>query len=246
MLYNSSMVHPLDKLEASLRALIENSADILPWNQPDQQLVHYLIQAINANLTSDVHGRWIAPSTYTIYLNADNTIAWQAHSPALHELARSLEQSLIENGIAFNDDLQLRILIDPNLAADQLRVEASAPLQETGQTTAIPTSSISSLPEIPPGACLITPDDVVFPLNATVINIGRRADNHLVIDDPRVSRTHAQLRAIQGHYLVFDLNSTGGTYVNGERITQLLLRPGDVISLSGIPLIYDEETTLEP
>lgn len=58
----------------------------------------------------------------------------------------------------------------------------------------------------------------------------------------RVSRTHAQLRAVHGHYVLFDLNSTGGTYVNGQRISQHALKAGDVISLSGVPLIYGEDT----
>ncbi len=52
-----------------------------------------------------------------------------------------------------------------------------------------------------------------------------------------------ELRAIRGRYVLFDLNSTGGTFVNGQRITQFTLRPGDVISLAGVTIIYGEETT---
>jgi pSer/pThr/pTyr-binding forkhead associated (FHA) protein len=70
-------------------------------------------------------------------------------------------------------------------------------------------------------------------------------DNHLILDDPRVSRAHAQLRAVQGHYVLFDLNATGGTYVNGQRITQYTLKPGDVISLAGVPIIYGEDNPVE-
>jgi pSer/pThr/pTyr-binding forkhead associated (FHA) protein len=66
-------------------------------------------------------------------------------------------------------------------------------------------------------------------------------DNQLVIDDPRVSRSHAQLRAIKGRYILFDLNSTGGTFVNGQRTNQSILYPGDVISLSGVPLIFGQD-----
>ncbi|MBP8857500.1 MAG: FHA domain-containing protein, partial [Anaerolineaceae bacterium] len=76
-----------------------------------------------------------------------------------------------------------------------------------------------------------------------VINIGRREDNHLVIEDLRISRTHAQLRARMGKYVIFDLGSTGGTFVNGQRVTQAILAPGDVISLAGLTLIYSETRT---
>ena len=81
----------------------------------------------------------------------------------------------------------------------------------------------------------------VFPLEEAVITIGRRLDNDLVLDDPRVSRTHAQLRAIDGRYVIFDLHSTGGTFVNGEQITQCILSPGDLIWLAGVTLVYGEE-----
>jgi pSer/pThr/pTyr-binding forkhead associated (FHA) protein len=74
-----------------------------------------------------------------------------------------------------------------------------------------------------------------------VINIGRRLDNQLVIDDPRISRSHAQLRAIKGRFVIFDLNSTGGTFVNGERTSQSVMYPGDVISLAGVPLVYGQD-----
>jgi pSer/pThr/pTyr-binding forkhead associated (FHA) protein len=66
-------------------------------------------------------------------------------------------------------------------------------------------------------------------------------DNQLIIDDPRVSRNHAQLRAIKGRFVVFDLNSTGGTFVNGQRASQTVLYPGDVISLAGVALIFGQD-----
>jgi pSer/pThr/pTyr-binding forkhead associated (FHA) protein len=76
-----------------------------------------------------------------------------------------------------------------------------------------------------------------------VVNIGRRLGNHIVIDDPRVSRSHAQIRALRGRYVLFDLNSTGGTFINGQRIKQHSLKPGDVISLAGYTIIYGEDSS---
>jgi pSer/pThr/pTyr-binding forkhead associated (FHA) protein len=85
-----------------------------------------------------------------------------------------------------------------------------------------------------------------FPLVLPVVSIGRRLDNHLVLDDPHVSRAHAQLRAQKGHYHLVDLNSTAGTRVNGRVIRQHVLRPGDVIGISGIELIYGESPSGPP
>jgi len=66
-----------------------------------------------------------------------------------------------------------------------------------------------------------------------------------VINDRRVSRQHAQIRAINGNFVLFDLNSSGGTFVNGDRINQRGLHPGDVISLAGVPLVYGQEKSAQ-
>lgn len=93
---------------------------------------------------------------------------------------------------------------------------------------------------VPEDAFVIVDGVKVIPLTQPVINIGRRVENTLVLDDPRVSRTHAQLRSINGRYVLFDLNSTGGSFINGVRVTQSVLYPGDVISLAGVNLIYGQ------
>ena len=94
---------------------------------------------------------------------------------------------------------------------------------------------------IPEDAFVIVDGIKVIPLGQPLIRMGRRLENTLVLDDPRVSRTHAELRAINGRYVLFDLNSTGGTYVNGVKITQSVVYPGDVISLSGVNLVYGQK-----
>jgi pSer/pThr/pTyr-binding forkhead associated (FHA) protein len=118
-------------------------------------------------------------------------------------------------------------------------------LEPLGETQGLQnTSSGSESTEttgIPENAFLIIEGVKVHPLNESVVNIGRRLENQLVIDDPRVSRNHAQLRAIKGRFVLFDLNSTGGTFVNGQRTSQTVLYPGDVISLAGVALIFGQD-----
>jgi pSer/pThr/pTyr-binding forkhead associated (FHA) protein len=97
------------------------------------------------------------------------------------------------------------------------------------------------LDRVPPNAFFVMEGGKIYPLDQAVINIGRMLDNHLVIDDPRVSRHHAQLRAVQGHFVLFDLNSTGGIFVNGRRITETIMYPNDAISLAGVTLTFQQD-----
>ncbi len=89
-------------------------------------------------------------------------------------------------------------------------------------------------------AFLVVDGSRVVLLNQPVVRIGRKRDNHVVIDNEHVSRHHAEIREVAGHYVLLDLNSTGGTTVNGKRVQEHTLRPGDVVSLAGVPLIFGQ------
>jgi len=98
----------------------------------------------------------------------------------------------------------------------------------------------------PKNAYLVLQGTRVIPLNQSLIKIGRQLDNHIILEDPRVSRSHAQLKWINDHFVIFDLNSTGGTFINGQRTGQSVLYPGDVISLAGVKFIYSQELPAKP
>ncbi len=71
------------------------------------------------------------------------------------------------------------------------------------------------------------------------VTIGRGLDNNVVFhNDSRVSRRHAQIVFRYGQFLLYDLQSTNGTTVNGQPITQIVLSPNDRISLGGLELIF--------
>lgn len=232
----------LDLIEARLQSLIESSIALVARGDSQQRLAHELVEAAQASLRLDENQQAIAPDLYTIFLHPNSVSYWRAHPQLLERISQDLQQAAREYGIQFMHPPQIFLQMDDTIALDGLRVEATNQPEVSGHTAAftlIPTAAIDSLPR---NAFLIVDGERVFPLNHTVVNIGRRADNHLVLSDLRISRTHAQIRAVRGQYVLFDLNSTGGTMVNGRRVHQCALKPGDVITLSGVPLIYGEET----
>jgi diguanylate cyclase (GGDEF)-like protein len=78
----------------------------------------------------------------------------------------------------------------------------------------------------------------VLPLEATIgeIFIGRTPDNALVLDDGSVSRRHASLLYGDDGWTLRDLGSTNGTFVNGVRVREALLRDGDRVRVGGVIL----------
>jgi len=80
--------------------------------------------------------------------------------------------------------------------------------------------------------------NLVFELDKPSYVIGREAGNDLVIEDPQVSRRHAQLTQQGSSYLIEDIGSTNGTYVNGKRVTApTLLMNGDMVGLADTVII---------
>ncbi len=82
---------------------------------------------------------------------------------------------------------------------------------------------------------------VTFPLEGDQLIIGRDASSNIAINDAEISRKHSRLSFQGGKYVLEDLGSTNGTFVNGQRLAgPVVLKPGDVVSLGEqIVLMYD-------
>ena len=81
----------------------------------------------------------------------------------------------------------------------------------------------------------------VYPLSVDEVSIGRDNSNTVAINDAEISRKHAKMTLHGNAYVIQDLGSTNGTYVNGTRITGTqVLNPGDSVSFGeNIMLAYE-------
>jgi hypothetical protein len=87
----------------------------------------------------------------------------------------------------------------------------------------------------------------VFTLSKSEIVIGRDVSADVVINSAEVSRRHTRLRLDAGQYIVDDLGSTNGTFVNGQRIsTPQILRSGDIIMLGEAATLIYESSQFDP
>lgn len=80
-----------------------------------------------------------------------------------------------------------------------------------------------------------------IPLLPTTLTIGREHDNNIEIKDAEVARYHARILHDRGNYVVEDLESTTGTWVNGKRARRTTLNHGDVIRVGQTELAIDFE-----
>jgi pSer/pThr/pTyr-binding forkhead associated (FHA) protein len=235
----------LEQLEAKLQRLVEDQlAGILPGLKLEDRVIQHLSTAVKENIVQQRDDSPLAPNVYTLIVATETSPMWKEQR-TIDTLKSIITTAGKDVGLKFIGQPIITITTDDTFSAEEVRVVASHKLEPVGETqgmlnttTGGASGEISGIPE---NAFLIIEGVKVHPLNESVVNIGRRLENQLVIDDPRVSRNHAQLRAIKGRFVLFDLNSTGGTFVNGQRTSQTVLYPGDVISLAGVALIFGQD-----
>ncbi len=77
-----------------------------------------------------------------------------------------------------------------------------------------------------------------FLLDTDVVSAGRHPDSEIFLDDVTVSRRHAIFRRTSDGFLVADVGSLNGTYVNRDRIDEVLLSGGDEVQIGKYRLVY--------
>ena len=70
------------------------------------------------------------------------------------------------------------------------------------------------------------------------VEIGRRPSSDIVLTESSVSSMHAQIIQSEGEWKVLNLLSSNGTFVNGEKVINQVLKPGDMIAFAGSEFVF--------
>ena len=245
----------LSQLESRLQAFFEGGAARLFSEGEYAMLGQRLVEVMRAEIQPQADGSLLAPNVFTILVHPIQESALSDKDHLLSELAGVLQRTGDEAGFRFFAPLVLRLFADAGLPVGDVQVLAAFSQVTTGDTTALPLAHSpdgiaagwqdpdSAGADPSRGAFLIVDGLRIVPLTRQGVTIGRRPDMSLVLEDTHVSRVHAQIRLVQGRYVIFDLDSSGGTFVNGQRVAQCVLHPGDVISLAGAQLVFGQDSS---
>jgi hypothetical protein len=215
-------------IEGSLRRLFPTSV------QP-VQLAKAAARAMEEAQVVGISGPEV-PNRYRLRLAAPDLALYANYGATLsRELARYLAEYARERGLRPVAEPWVELVEDSRLRRGSVRVEArfvdlaperrtevEAALDDTRRLrlAALAAQSADERRRQPAGLCLRDRFGLDFPLEASagLVRIGRATDNDVVIAQQRVSRYHAQLRRVESNWLVYDLDSTNGTFVDRERV----------------------------
>jgi hypothetical protein len=238
------------RFEALAERLVEGTfARLFAGRLSPLEVATSLTRAMEDYQVAGPDGTMQPPTHYWVYLHPDDCASLTAEPPALEkELAHSVTELATQAGLKLEANPVVYVLSDEGMAPHQVRVEArwmpeeSALVERTREMEGGEAEGAEAEMTAPPGRpFLILAGQRHFNLLQAVVSIGRALDNDVIIEDPRVSRHHAQLRRRYGHYVLYDLDSSGGTQINGYSIEECVLHSGDIISLAGVQIIYGED-----
>lgn len=83
----------------------------------------------------------------------------------------------------------------------------------------------------------------VYHISNSITKIGRKLDNDLVIQDIMISRHHAEIRFENNDFVIYDLDSSGGIFINNKKLEKGILYSGDIVLLANVPIMFMNENT---
>jgi hypothetical protein len=237
----------LQAFERRLGGLVEGAfAKVFKGDVQPAEIAHALQREADDRKSVVGAGRILTPNDYVVELGSHDYARIEEWTEALgNELADMVREHASKSGYSFVGPVSVGFEHHQELNTGVFRIRsASVPGEPGGRAD---TQAVARGPRpAPAGAFPSRPrlimslegDDSAYFLSHPVTVVGRAPDSDLRVDDPGVSRHHAELRYVNGEVELVDLGSTNGVTVNGVPAGHATLRDGDRIDIAKTSLIF--------
>ncbi|MGD0944302.1 MAG: DUF3662 and FHA domain-containing protein [Acidimicrobiales bacterium] len=213
----------LQQFERRLERLVEGAfAKAFRGQLQPVELGRRLTREMDLRRAVGIHG-FIVPNRFNVFLSSEDFDRFAGFGESLErELVASVREHAGREGYQFVGPVKVDLHLDPQLSVSTFAIESE--LVEGDDR---------------PNDWLVFPDGRRVGVGSQVLTIGRLPECAIVLDDPNVSRRHAQVRREGDAVFVVDLGSTNGTRVNGIVVREHRLVAGDVISVGTTALRFE-------
>jgi hypothetical protein len=250
----------LRNLENKLGGLVEGAfGRAFKSNVQPVELARKLAKEMEDNQNVSI-SRVYVPNHYRVFLSPADREQFTSYEPALRkELSDYLLEHSRQEGLALTSRPMVEFLTDERLSVGEFGIQAqlladedeAVPEQEGpsqgdfGHTMVYTPTGDSRQLEAEPAPsraqALLVGEGKRTVLRGSRAVVGRSRDCDVVLDDPNVSRHHAELRREGDGWTVIDMGSTNGIKVNGQRVENAALSPGDRVTFGLIDLSFELE-----
>jgi len=189
------------------------------------ELGRRLIREMDDHRSVDVKGQRIVPNDFTVLLSAPDHTGFTDIEEALRtELVEACREYAREEGYHFMGPVSVELQVDNSLKPGRFGIASQLKQPEPGKR---------------PGTIVMPSGDRIT-LKEGKNLIGRMADCAIVVSDGNTSRHHAQIHGAGSGFVITDLGSTNGTFLNGEvLIADHRLADGDIIAIGSVNLRFE-------
>lgn len=188
------------------------------------ELGRRLTREMDDNRSVGVRGGTVVPNDFTVALSPSDIEQFEGVQDTLaRELGDAAREHARDEGYSFMGPVAVHLEVDGRLHTGGFHITGRMAEGEGGAGA----------------GSIVLPNGERFTLGESVITVGRHPDSNLVLADPNVSRSHAEIRPQGDRYAVVDLGSTNGTKVNGVKIAQHLLQDGDEVSFGNTRMRFE-------
>lgn len=258
----------LRNLEAKIEGLVEGAfGRAFRSRVRPVEIAHKLAKEMEENRTTSVANTYV-PNQYCVYLSPEDYGQFESYETAFK---KELSDYLLEHARSRSFALVTRPTViletDDRLGVGEFGIQAWMSDAAAAEISATDTSAGSGgaaaagadfghtmvyspdlevpkeLPARPvvTSRSLLVGDGKRLALTGDRMIVGRSRECDLTLDDPNISRRHAELRRSADGWSVADLGSTNGIKVNGRRVDQALLSRGDQLTFGLATFAYEEE-----
>jgi hypothetical protein len=216
----------LRAIERRLEQMVEGTfARVFKSGVRPVEIGRRLVREMDDRRSIGVNGRPVAPNAFTVRLSPeDHEQMAGIRESLIRELSNAAREHARDESYGFLGPITFDIQPDELLHTGQFRVSGRLAEGEGAGTV----------------GTLVLPTGQRVVLGEFVLTIGRLPECTITLADTNVSRKHAEVRPEGAGFMLSDLGSTNGTFVNGARITQHELADGDVITFGGAAKITFE------
>lgn len=185
--------------------------------------------------------RRLVPNEFVVRLSRHDYDRLAPYGKTLmNELLPELKQHAADMGYVFNGPIMIHLELDESLPTGRFTVSSSA-VAEATDPGGIPAESSPVATLAGRTRMVLEVNGMRHPLKPPGLVIGRGTDADLRVNDPGISRRHAQIRVIaRGDTLdidIIDLGSTNGIVVNGRRVQQAPISEGARIEIGNTRML---------
>jgi hypothetical protein len=255
----------LRAIEQKIEALFEGVfGRAFRTNVQPVELARKLTKEMDEHRTVSV-SRVYVPNEYTIYLAAADREQFEGYESSLiSELAEYLSEHARRENYALLTPPNVLLETDDDLAVGEFGIATRMVQPRRGGKSAAgapeeqvePGATMIYKPAAPPQAteaasaeelgvdrevAVLSWDGRTLRVEKRRVLLGRSRECDIQVEDPNVSRRHAELRQEGATYWIVDLDSTNGVEVNGRRVKRAKLDPGDIFTVGSTDVTFSTE-----